>query len=136
MSDEKAKAEQQALPLQARGPTLKERGPREKLYVIPVNGAGYIHMYSNRSAKATFADWTVTFTRDAEAARKIRKYFPLSLSTVKRLIRRCHKHDYFGTTYSSWRYHPCGFADEVPEDVISMLGLVALIEHNGLDKLT
>lgn len=119
---------QRELELPERRPTLAERGPREKLYVIPADGSGYAHSYTNGAVKQIFANWTVTFTSNAEAARRIRQYFPMPLSLVKRLLRRCRKHNYFGTTYSSWRYHPCGFADEIPEDVVSMLALIRLME--------
>lgn len=115
---------QQELPKLQRGLTFAERGPREKLYVIPAN-----HYGSTQSKLARkCSNWGVTFTTDAAAAAVIRQHFPLPLSTVKKLMQRCRKHNYFGTVYVSWRDHPQGFEHRPHEDVSFIFALLRLME--------
>lgn len=53
---------QQALPLPEPGKTLAERGPRPKLYAIPVHSLGGYSQ--SRASKVEYSGWTVTFTPD------------------------------------------------------------------------
>lgn len=124
---------QQALPLPEPGKTLAERGPRPKLYAIPLHSLGGYSQ--SRASKVEYSGWTVTFTPDREAAMKIRKYFALPLSLIKKLIARCEPHRWCdGKMYTSWRLHPAGFGYDTGYDVDIMLGLVRLIEGVNYDK--
>lgn len=116
---------QQTLPSLERGPTFAERGPRQKLYVIPAHNYGYTR---SKYARDVFSGWTVVFITDREAAEEIRKHFPLPLSLVKKLINRCKKHNWFGTVYSSWRYHPAG-VQACEEEARFMLSMLRLMER-------
>lgn len=105
-----------------RRPTLAERGPRTKLYVIPAS----VRLMT-WSPIARQLHWGITFTSDKEAADEIRQYFHLPLSLCKKLMVR-QWYGYCGLPRTgTWRNHPAGFDGDDCYDIEVLKGLISMM---------
>ncbi len=112
---------QQELPQLERGLTFAEREPRTKLYA-------YLSQHSYAVPSKNVNGWAIDFTSDRGTAMKLREVFPVPLSLIKKLRRRCKPHRYSdGKVYWSWRYHPQGEQlenDQKPREMLALLDLM------------
>jgi hypothetical protein len=104
-------------------PTLSSR---QKLYAYITD---FQAVPRSETSAREYYGWTVAFTTNREAAMELRKYFPVPLSLIKKLRRRCPPGDECcGEQYSSWRFHPLGsyFQPEwMPRRMLALTKLLA-----------